>query len=184
MQEIVKKDIIKVLSDLAEILKVKEEKDIREIRELSNHTIHNASIFQDEDSVSIAVLIYSLSKIIERQQGELSYSRILEMLQSCIASLKSNEENNFRKSVKKTFELIKTMDSRLKMYINEVINHAQLKKGCKLCAHGISVARASEVLGVSQWELLHYLGNTTIHDQFAEPVSVPGRLKAARGLFP
>ncbi len=183
MQEIVKKDIIAVLSDLAEILNIKEEKDIREIRELSNHTIHNASIFQDEDSISIAVLIYSLSKIIERQQGALNYNKILEMLQSCITSLKSNEENNFRKSVKRMFEFIKTMDNKLKMYINEVINHAQLKKGCKLCAHGISVARASEVLGVSQWELLHYLGNTTIHDRFAEPVSVLGRLKAARGLF-
>ena len=183
MQDIVKKDIMAVLTGLAGILKVKEEKDVGEIKELSNHTIHNASIFQDEDSVSAAVLIYSLSKVIERQQGVLDYGKLLGMVQSCISSLKNNEENNFRKSIKKIFDFIRTMDNRLKMYINEVINHAQLKKGCKLCEHGISVARASEVLGVSQWELLHYLGKTTISDRFEGPVSISIRLRTARGLF-
>ena len=70
MHETIKKDIISVLSKLTGILSVKDEKDVIEIRELSNHTIHNASVFQDEDSVSIAILTYSLSKIIDRKQGE------------------------------------------------------------------------------------------------------------------
>ena len=62
MNEIVKRDILAVLNDLAGILKVKEESDAAQIKELSNHVIHNASIFQEEDSVSIAILIYALSK--------------------------------------------------------------------------------------------------------------------------
>ena len=184
MQEIVRKDILEVLNRLAGILKVKEEKDAAEIGELSNHVIHNASIFQDEDSISTAVLVYSLSKIIGRQQERVNYSKLLGMVLSCISYLRNNQENNFRNSVKKIFEFIRTMDNKLKMYLNEVINHAQLKKGCKLCAHGISVARAAEVLGVSQWELLQYLGETTIEERFGEPMDVSSRLRTARGLFP
>ena len=69
------------------------------------------------------------------------------------------------------------------MYIHEVINQAQIKKGCKLCEHGISIARASEVLGISQWELMHYIGKTTLIDQFSEPVNVTKRLKIARSMF-
>src|SRR3989338_2064276 len=136
MHEIIKKDIIAVLSDLVEILKVKEESDIAEIRQLSNHVIHNASVFQDEDSISVAVLIYSLSKIIERKEREFDYSRILSMLDSCIANLKNNEDEMFRNSIKNIFNFIRTIDAKLRLYIHEVINQAQIKKGCKLCEHG------------------------------------------------
>jgi len=183
MHDIIKKDIIAVLNDLTELLKVKEESDIVQIKMLSNHVIHNASVFQDEDSISIAILIYSLSKIIERKQKDLDYEKVLSMLNSCISSLKNNQDEEFRKSIKNIFNFIRTIDEKLKLYIHEVINQAQIKKGCKLCEHGISVARASEVLGISQWELMHYLGKTTLIDQFSEPVNVLKRLKIARGFF-
>src|SRR3989338_4937323 len=91
MHDIIKRDIIAVLTELVEILKVKEESDMVQMKELSNHVIHNASVFQDEDSVSIAILIYSLSKIIERKQGEMDYNKVLSMLNSCILNLKNNE---------------------------------------------------------------------------------------------
>lgn len=183
MHDIVKKDIIAVLTDLIGILKEKKAGDIIKIKELSNHVIHNASVFQDEDSISVAILIYSVSKIIERGQKDLDYSRLLSMLDSCILGLKGNDDMMFRKSIKNIFSFIRSTDEKLKMYIHEVINQAQIKKGCKLCEHGISVARASEVLGISQWELMHYLGKTTLVEQFSEPVNVSKRLAIARSLF-
>lgn len=183
MHDPIKKDILAVLTKLVEILKVKEESDVTEIKELSNHVIHNASVFQDEDSVSVAILIYSLSKIIERKQMDLDYGKILGMINSCIENLKSSNDEGFRKSIKSIFNFIRAIDEKLKLYINEVINQAQIKKGCKLCEHGISVARAAEVLGISQWELMHYMGQTTVLDQFSEPVNISKRLKIARSLF-
>ena len=183
MNDIIKKDILSVLNELAQILKSKEESNISRIKELSNHTVHNASIFQDEDSISVAVLAYSLSKIIERNRSILDYGKLMAMINSCILSLTNDDDNAFRKSTKDIFNLIKAIDKKLKMYIYEVINQAQIKKGCKLCEHGVSVARASEVLGISQWELMHYLGKTTLIDRFSEPVNISQRLKIARGLF-
>ena len=183
MHDIIKKDILAVLTELVEILKVEEESDVAQIKELSNHVIHNASVFQDENSISVAVLIYSLSKIIERKQKDLGYNKVLIMLKLCISDLNNNQDELFRKSIKNIFNFIRTIDEKLKLYINEVINQAQIKKGCKLCEHGISVARASEVLGISQWELMHYLGKTTLIDQISEPINVSYRLKFARSLF-
>src|SRR3989338_4289818 len=183
MQDQIKKDILDVFLRLIQILKSKEEGDIVEIRELSNQVVHNASVFQDEDSVSVAILIYSLSKIIERKQKEIDYERLLGMLNSCILSLKNNDDERYRKYIKSIFGFIRTIDEKLKLYIHEVINQAQIKKGCKLCEHGISVARSAEVLGISQWELMHYLGKTTVIEQFSGPVNASYRLKIARGLF-
>ena len=183
MNDLIKKDILSVLTELSVILKERKETDITEIKSLSNHVIHNSSVFQDEDSVSVAILIYALSKIIERKQKDLDYNKILGMLNSCISSLKNNEDENFRESIKNIFDFIRMMDKKLKMYIHEVINQAQIKKGCKLCEHGISAARASEVLGISRWELMHYIGKTTLIEQFSEPVNASQRLKFARSLF-
>ncbi len=183
MQDHIKKDILSVLTQLTEILKAGEESDIIEIKKLSNRVTHDASIFQDEDSISAAVLIYALSKIIERKQKDFDYGKIIGMVNSCISSLKNNQDEAFRKSVKDIFDFIRTLDQKLKMYIHEVINQAQIKKGCKLCEHGLSIARASEILGISQWELMHYIGKTTLVEQFSGNVNASKRLKIARGLF-
>jgi len=184
MNEIIKKDILSILSGIIKILKVKEEKDIAEIKELSNHTIHNASIFQDEDSISIAILIYSLSKIIERKQGELNYNNILNLLKGAYDFLNKNNIDNYRKTIRKLFSFISTVDTKLKLYIEEVINQAQIKKGSKLYEHGISLARAAEILGISQWELMFYIGKTKITDAYeVELISLKDRLKYARSLF-
>ena len=175
--------IIFILSAVIDILKVKEEKDITELKELSNHTIHNASIFQDEDSVSIAILVYSLSKVIEREVDELNYGNILFFLEKAKDCLLKNKIDDYRKIIKKAFTVISGMDSKLKMYIEEVINQAQIKKGSKLYEHGISLARAAEILGISQWELMFYIGKTRITDKTKDAVNVKERLKFARGLF-
>ena len=41
--------------------------DSNKLRELSNQTIHQASAHQDEGCITLAVLIYTLSKLIERR---------------------------------------------------------------------------------------------------------------------
>ena len=183
MNEVVRNDILSVLRELAGILEVKEEKDSIEIKNLSNKVIHNASVFQDEDSISIAVLVYALSKLIERMHGQLNYEKFFEIIKKAVDYLKVGDEANFRISVKNIFKLISSIDSKLKMYIEEVINQAQIKKGCKLCAHGISAARASEIMGISQWELLNYIGKTMITDKFTENINVKRRIEYTRKIF-
>ena len=86
MNEIIKKDILEVLNDLIKILKSKEGSNWIGIKELSNHVIHNASVFQDEDSISVAVLTYALSKIMERNQN-MDSGRVLKFLTAAIDAL-------------------------------------------------------------------------------------------------
>lgn len=176
-------DILSVLEDLIDILKVKEAKDATEIRELSNHTLHNASIFQDEDSVSVAILIYALSKIIERKQGELDYSAILGFLKEAVGYINKEDTAKYRASIQKLFKLVSTIDTKLELYIEEVFKQAQIKKGSQLYEHGISLARAAEILDISQWELMRYIGVTTMADTSKVMVGVKERLEFARRLF-
>ena len=181
MEATVKEDIISVLEQAVKIIR---EQRFSDLKELSNHTIHDASIFQDEDSISIAILIYAMSKTIERccEKG-IPYEKIENLVAKAKDFLKAERDDEYRKTIKSLFEVINTIDDKLKLFVEEVINRARVKKGSKLYEHGISLSRTAELLGISQWELMSYIGKTQIVEFIPEKVPVRQRLETARGLF-
>jgi predicted metallopeptidase len=175
----VKKDILSALGQAIDcILK----DDLTQLNLLSNYTIHNASIFQDEDSVSIAVVIYALSKIFEREHG-IKDKKVVEELKNAFNSLSEDDFHSYKQCIHNISNIISKLDSKLRLYIEQVINQSQIRKGSKIYEHGISLARASEMLGISQWELMTYVGNTQIIDKSEKVRRVANRLKFARSLF-
>ncbi len=176
-------DALKIVEGVIEVLQTKEDRDILELKGLSDHTIHNASIFQDECSVSLAVLVYALSKIMGRYSEESpEYMEILDLFILEKKHLKNNDEKSFHEIMKKLFLIISKIDSKIDLYVQEVINQAQIKKGSRLCEHGVSCAQSAEVLGISQWDLMDYLGKTKIIE-YAPGIDIKSRMKFARRLF-
>ena len=183
MDEIVRKDALQILNRVIEIVKIKDEKDALEFKDLSNRTIHNASVFQDDASLSIAVMIYALSKIIERKQNEMDYEKMLSYFEKAKKFMENSEEDNFKDAISAIFSEISKIDSQINLYIQEVISQAQIKKGSKLCEHGISCAKSAAILGISQWDLMGYLGKTKMHENMQGIIDVRARLKFARSLL-
>jgi hypothetical protein len=173
----VKRDILSIIEQAIHDI---ERKNTNALSELSNHTIHNASIFQDEDSVSIAVIIYALSKLVVR--GSVDHA-VIQKLRQAHTLLSENKLGRYNAAIHGITKTISQLDHKLKLYIEEVINQAQIKKGSKLYDHGISLARAAEMLGVSQWELMGYVGNMQIVDRTEEAKKVVQRIKFTRELF-
>lgn len=179
MNPTIQKDIQNVLKKAVEFLT--KNKPFA-LSEMSNHTIHNASIFQDEDSISIAILIYSLSKIIQRCQEQcMPFTKGILLLKKAHDSLNKNNYDEYRNSIKSLFQEIKRIDARLQLFVEEVLLKARIKKGTKLHEHGLSTARIAELLGISQWDLLDYIGKTTVEEYDGMPVEE--RIKLARAIF-
>ncbi|MEM3126667.1 MAG: hypothetical protein QW331_01195 [Candidatus Woesearchaeota archaeon] len=187
MNEEVKKDILSIIERAQPLL---DKEDSSALAELSNHTTHSASIFQDDDSITIAVVVYALSKILLRQEVE-GISEWKDVKKKFIADLKmayaSLEQQNvvkYRKLVKELLRHVSEIDDRLQLFIEHVITEAKVKKGSKLYEHGISIERAAQILGVSQWELMSYIGKTKIVDEIEEEcVSCDLRVEFAKKLF-
>ncbi|MEK6853926.1 MAG: hypothetical protein AABX60_01205 [Nanoarchaeota archaeon] len=178
MEEVVRQDILEVLGQGIAALN---KGDSFRVKELSNNIIHNASIFQDEDSLDTAVLMYALSKTMER--GRLDVGEVGKLLSKAESALETFNFDEHRIAVKLALRKISEADSRLKIFVSNVIDQAQLKKGCRICMHGVSVARTANILGISRWELMQYLGRTTFHDEVVETINVQGRLAFARKVF-
>jgi len=177
-----------IKADLIQILKKTQRYinrgDSKKLKELSEYTIHNASIFQDTDSLLVAVIIYSISKLIERWGFETEYAeQARNLLGSAQFSIEQDNIREYRDKMKKVSEFASSVDKEFRIYVEKVIEKAQIKKGSSVYQHGISVARAAELLNINQWELMSYIGKTRIHDESTTLSGVEQRLNLARSLF-
>ncbi len=186
MEKIVKERVLEILGKILEAVK---EKDVITLKLLSNHTIHNASIFQDEDSISVAVIAYSLSKIIERYKFNETkewlrfYNDIVNDLSNVQKELLGENIEVYKGILKKIFEIIEEFDHKLAIYVQQVIEKSKIKKGSVIFEHGISIARVAQLLGISRWDLMSYVGKTNVFDYEKEALDVKDRLNFTRKLF-
>lgn len=178
MNPTIKEDIISVLDSSLVFIN---DTDYSKLKELSNHVIHNASIYQDQYSINIAILIYAISKIFDRDKD--LNPKVIRLLKDLKQTLLNDRYKDYETDVKQLYKTIAKEDSKLRLYINEVIEMAQIKKGSKIYDHGISMAQSAEILGISQWELMDYIGKTRISDTFEENGDIVNKLEFVRKIF-
>lgn len=109
--------------------------------------------------------------------------RVEGVLTQLKEDLKKEDVRSYRLRIKKLFEKISDIDNKFKRYVDEVISHAQIKKGTKVYEHGVSIARAAEILGVGHWELMSYVGKTGIPERERVHETIIQRMRLARRLF-
>ena len=178
MQTQVKDDILNSLNRAIAYL---DNKDVTQLKGLSNFTIHNASIYQDEDSINCAIILYALSKIISQEGYEVK-KNVRPYLEKMVSSLIENDFIKYSQKAKELIDIIAKISDKMQLYIEKVIDNAQLKKGAVVYEHGISLARAAEITGTSVWELASYVGKTKSIDK--ENLDyVKEKLELARSLF-
>jgi len=185
MQE--KEHVLSILEKLKVSLK---DKEYISIKSLSNHFVHHCTIDQDPDIISLAVIIYSLSKLIERNNfhkyrgWDNFYEKYINAFDEMIIFLKKDDINNFRKNVEDIRNLIQGLTGRLKDYINDVFRKAKINKASRIYEHGISMEKTAKILGVTMWELSEYSGNTGISDvNLSITLPINQRIKMAKDIF-
>jgi hypothetical protein len=159
------------------------------LKELSNQTIHSVSIYQDPDSLAIAVTIYSLGKIFENEnfrdsrKWNIFITRTLKCLDRACFFLQNDKLEYFRREIiriRKSLNLF----VHLKDYIQEVFRKSSINKASRVYEHGISRAETASLLGVTQWELATYASVPVITDldlTITKPIRE--RLKFTEDLF-
>jgi len=164
--------------------------DYIEIKTLSDNVIHNCSVNQDPDSVAVAVIIYSLSKLIEREsyktekQWPRFFKEYLKNIDNAILTLEKNDIESFREQIIQTRKLIQNLSGSLKNQIDYVFRKAQINKASRIYEHGISMEKTAKILGISIWELAEYAGTTGIGDvNLGITMPIKQRIRQAEEIF-
>lgn len=184
MQGHVKQDVLKVLKLGFSAIKSKR---YTQLQDISNRIIHSMTIYQDKDVVDIAILIYSLDKILETEKVE-EYKgveefkrKVLNRISNCITALKKNDFKAYSKSVANLISAISSFTKKFKFYVEDVLRFAKVKKGTMMYEHGVSLGTAAKATGASKWELMEAHGER--YSKSWEPISIESRLKILRSLF-
>ena len=164
--------------------------DSARIKSISNHTTNSASLTNDPDNIAAAVIIYSLSKIIERTDyRQLSgwskfYKIYIESIDRMIDALRRKDDEAFRKDVELLMGAIKKLSGKLKLYIQDVFRKASINKASRIYEHGISMEKTAKLLGVTLFELASYAGEKEASDiPESRTISVKERIKIAEEFF-
>jgi len=184
------KEVENVLRILKETKKFIEEDNPFELKALSNQTVHAAAIYQDPDNVIVAVLVYALSKVLERSNyREMEgwsefYDATTKNLGLSITSLGKNNIDNARIYLGRIRNSINKLSGDLRQYIGDVFRKARINKAFKLYEHGLSSEKTAQLLGVSLWDLASYIGQSSIGDaKIAMSMPINKRVKIAEDIF-
>lgn len=179
-----------VLAVLMDVKKAARNEDIGKLKALSDMTIHTASIEQDSDNVIIAVIIYALSKLIERKSRYMAkdyqayidhYTRMIDEL---IDSIKKNNSKMFQQHIKEMMSGRGRLSEHLRRTIEDLFRKARINKASKIYEHGLSMGTTAKLLDISLWELAEYSGQTGIADMpLTQTMDVKKRLNIAMEIF-
>lgn len=185
MQEV--DNIIRILKEAREAL---QSKDSYKLKNLSDQTVHSAAVYQDPDNIIVAVIVYSLAKIIERESYkrmggyDFFYKILIKNLDASVIFLQKKEFEKFMDSMGKIRNSINQIEGDLSTYIKDIFYKAGINKAFKLYEHGLSAEKTAELLGVSLWDLATYIGQSTVSESHLnEAIPVKDRIKLAKGFF-
>ena len=181
------KNVLRILEETREAIAAK---NYAEIKNLSNQTINTAALTQDPDNISVAVIVYSLSKILERPTYKQLpgwtnfYKLLIRSLDHSIIDIKRNDFEDFRKDFEAIRKGIDNLSGKLKEYIQQVFRRAQINKASRLYEHGISMEQTARLLGITMFELADYAGKTGIPDvPESKTMNPTSRVKLAMDIF-
>lgn len=178
-----------VLRIFKEARRAVSERDSGKIKSLSNQTTNVASLTHDPDNIAAAVVIYSLSKIIEREDYKKVsgwnrfYKQYVSAIDDIIFALERQDDKKYRKNIKIIQEAIKKDSGKLKVYIEDVFRKAKINKASKIYEHGISMGKTASLLGVTLYELAGYIGEKDIQEMGQKKSTTKSRIKLAMEMF-
>ena len=177
MEEV--ENIIRILEETKVALKAK---DTLKLKQLSDQTNNTASRTQDADNIAVAVIVYSLGKIIERDYVE-NLIGIVKEIDDVIRSIRE-KDSLLGKNLKQLRAEIGKISPRMKKHVQDVFRKASINKALKIYGHGVSMENTAKLLGITVWELANYAGQTEISDApESKTLGVKERIKLVEDIF-
>jgi len=177
-----------VISVLKETRKALLQKDPVKLRDLSNQTVHSATCFQDAGYALTAVLVYALSKMIERQDyakiknWDAAMKRFVSFIELAIAALQNKNDAAFEQHLIRARNSLAGISGNFRKYIEEVLRKAEINKAGKVYEHGLSLGQTAKLLGVTQWELSSYASGRQ-NDEVTQTITTKKRAEMAMEFF-
>ncbi len=186
MQE--KENILKILEGTKASI---QKGDAVTIKNLSNQTTNTAALTHDPDNIAVAVIVYSISKLLEREGyrklpgWDEFYNAIFKCIDDAIISIKSNDETKIKENLDCLRNSLIKVSGSLKKHIQDIFRKASINKASRLYEHGISMEKTAHLLGITMFELASYAGQRAEISEapIVKGIDVKSRINLAMEMF-
>lgn len=158
-----------IIDELKDALK---NQDALKLRKLSDILTDKAVIEPENETINLAVITYSFSKIFSKVHFQNKFERLIA---DGIAKLDKKDFDG-------VMDDIKEFDEKYGHFEGDLIKKARIKIGSRLYSHGLSISKSAAVVDVRISDILKYVGGTHVHESPAT-ISVKDRLNTARRIF-
>ncbi len=163
------------------------DRDSFKLREIANDAIKEAVLSGDKDLANIAILAYSLSKILSklhfRKRSE--WKKFTKETERALYGLVGRSKNGELAHVcDELIKLVEKIDKNAGNYTRGIVYKARVKLASEAYALGLSLSSAADLTGADKYELARYVGATKVHDRpFVKTISVSERYKIMRSVL-
>lgn len=165
--------------------------DSTTIKNLSNQTTNTAALTHDPDNIVIAVIVYSISKILERENykklpgWDAFYNTIFKCINDTIVSIKNNDEAKIKDNLNCLRNSIIKISGSFKKNIQDIFRKASINKASRIYEHGISMGKTANLLGITKFELANYVGQKEEISErpIIKNIDVKSRINLAMEMF-
>lgn len=159
-----------------------EKKDALALRKISGQANSEAAIEGHRELILLALVDYSLSKILSKVHYEDTNSGFYSKILKKFKDAQTAEKEKMIHDLEDIEDLVIKLDKKEGHFEDNVIDKAKIKKAAKLYEQGLSLRRAAELTGAEPVEVLDYVGGSKIHE-FEGGGKNARRLKKAREVF-
>jgi CRISPR/Cas system-associated endonuclease Cas3-HD len=151
--------------------------DPKNPRNLSDRIMVEGFIQKNKDLIRLAIVSHALGKILEKDYYKRDRNNWNAFTHEMLEGLKELARGGTDLGVIE--KAIIKFDEHFGRYKDNVLENSKIRKGSTLYAWGVSLTLASDMVGVSERELLSQIGRTKIVDEEEPGVSVSNRMKNA-----
>lgn len=163
--------------------------DLVTLRNTSNEAIEKAALDSDKRLAHISLIAYALHKLISKphfiksRKWSEARKKIISSLNQSIDFLERNKFSEFEKELEKLSLRVKSVDSSLGNFMQNVYDKARVKQASRAYALGMSLSQAASLTNSSARDLLSYVGSTKIHEKEKPFISIKERKRFLKELF-
>jgi len=161
---------MKILEKLRKAFKTR---NLNALKRISNQAIERAAMTEDSEMVNVSLIAYALYKLLSKQhvleseQWERFVGDVDKDLGEAIVLHEKGEAIGGLLE-RDVIRDIAQIDDSLGNYVQDVMEKARVKQASRIYAMGLSVDKAVALTGANKFQLLSYIGGTTIHDRHIE----------------
>lgn len=154
-----------------------------DLRQISNDSLTEAAMRNDEVVCRISVIAYCLHKFLSKEHVQDSKrwpkirGTILSQLDSSIRFLEKAKMKEFEGQLDRIGAAVRKADAEMGYFVQNLYDKAKVKQASAAYGLGMSLNQAAALAGANKKDLLNYIGITKMHDEMPSEIGIRERLK-------